>query len=135
MYCLVTVVIVVALAACQVSAQCGGVELLADGRSFTTTTLYIPLGSSGSFVTCRCTGSGTPTWTYSNGSTVPSCTSLYTAVCSNGVYLESQNLTFTQLVAGRYDCNGGGYTASITIFGELSHTMYFSIPTQFPINS
>ena len=51
-------------------------------------------------------------------------------MCSDG--LGYQNLTFAQLVVGRYDCIGGGYTATITIFGELSYTMYFSIVT-FPL--
>ena len=106
-----------------VEAQCNGVELLVDGQLVTTPTLYYPVGSF-SAVSCRCTGNGTPTWTYSNGTSVPSC-SLYTAVCSSssGVHLRSQNLTFyslTQSLAGRYDCTGDGYTTSVTIlnFGE-----------------
>ena len=120
-------IVVAALKALQIKAQCTGVELLADGRTLATPTSYYPVESSGSFVTCRCTGSGTPTWTYSNGTSVPSCTNLYTAVCSSEVYLGSQNLTFssfTQFLVGRYDCIGGNYTASITTFGELSTYVY-----------
>jgi len=101
----------------QIDAQCTGVELLVECQLLTTSTLYYPVWSSGSFVSCRCTGSGTPTWTYSNGTSVPSC-GLYNAVCNSGVYLGSQNLTFssfTQSLADSYDCIESFYSTSISI--------------------
>jgi len=108
----------------QIDAQCTGVELLAEYQLLTTSTLYYPVGSSGSFVSCRCTGSGTPTWTYSNGTSLPSC-GPYNAVCNRGEYLGRQNLTFssfTQSLAGSYDCIGSVYSTSISIaiLGQFS---------------
>jgi len=114
---LLVAVIAVTLAARQVNAGCSQIELLVDGRSLATSTLYKPVGSSGLFVSCRCTGSGTPTW-YSNGTSVPSCAGLYSAVCSDGVHLGSQNLTFssfTQSLAGIYDCIESFYSTRISI--------------------
>ena len=105
-----------------IDAQCTGVQLLVDDQPFTATTLYKPVGSSGTFVSCMCTtGERRPNWLDPNGMKVILCKDdkeRSSEYCADNPDRMTRSLTFTSFMQsqeGNYTCMGENVNKSLTI--------------------
>ena len=118
--------------AALVSAECiGGVELLVDDKPWPSseTTLYKPVGSSGSFVRCRrCNGRRSNLW-YSTNTQIPKCNNSMPTICfikRVGPVRDLQFSNFVQSQVGNYTCkiNRKGFTIMIDVLSPPTITTH-----------
>ena len=103
-----------------IDAQCNKVNLLVDGQPFPGNTLYKPVGSSGSFVSCECNRNRRVDWWDPEGMTVPTCgnISLTTEYCVDEAPKSIRTLNFTSFMlssAGAYTCRAKNILATLNI--------------------
>ena len=91
-----------------------------DGQQFTNPILYKPLGSSGTFVSCRCSMNQRVDWWSPQGMKVLACGSkmLSTNYCVDNSSRRTRTLNFTAFMlpsAGNYTCRGKHIVANLSI--------------------